>query len=122
MRINRKLQTQLEMTKSSLDRVQLRYSALKFNYEILNKRFEECDLENRHKTKVLEIVKRENQSSILCVLKILKILQEQNSGMIEKKFKEIVNKKKFKKKTNIFLSQQKFKFFLTYSIRQHLMT
>lgn len=86
----RKVQSQLEETSETISRVQLRYDALKFNYVELKEKFESCELEKNLGEKFIEILKKENQTAILCIMKMLEIFKKQNKGLIDKEIEKIV--------------------------------
>lgn len=90
--ILRQTQEKLEDTIQALKSLQITHENLKIEHENLSKKLEEYLLENFKSVNFIKALKTENQNSIVCILKMLRIFQKQNTGTIDEEFEGIVKK------------------------------
>lgn len=86
-----KMQEELESTKGSLVKLQDEYEALKGNQENSSGKFNSTTLDHREKDHFIEALRIDRQILTECVLKMLRIFQKQNYGILENEIKDSVN-------------------------------
>lgn len=84
-------QIELKDTKKKLKKIEHNYGAFKIKNQVLGRRFNETLQENKEKCQLIETLKKENQTLIVCVMKMLKIFQKQNENLIDHLFENMVN-------------------------------
>lgn len=65
---------------------------MKIKNEVMGRRFHQSLAEIKEKNIFVKTLKNENHTLIVCSLKMLKIFQKQNQGVIDKEFDQVVKK------------------------------
>lgn len=83
-------QNEIKRTSKQLKKIQHNYGALKIKNQVISRRLNESSKEGREKSFLVETLKNENQTLILCCMKMVKIFQKQNEGVIDVLFDDLV--------------------------------